>query len=266
MGVVEESDELGADDGTGCVTLGCFKCLLVADTETYHTRIAEVHAVDATEVLLLGIVERLLGASDGGTRYHVDEAVGVLVDEADAVVAGLWRDEHDDAEVVAIGDGLDDVLVVVEGEVGDDHAANTGVDARLTEGFDAVVEDGIEIAHEDEGNLCLVLDGFQLGEEFGEGHAVFEGLSGGTLDDGAVGQGVAEWDADLDEVDAAALHGEDDVGGAFECGAASTEVERKEFFVFWLLGKELIDLICHNSKTFLILICLLFPVQSRNGN
>ena len=115
------------------------------------------------------------------------------------------------------------------------------------------MEDGIEIAHEDEGNLYLVLNGLQLCEEFGKGHTVFEGLSGCTLDDGAVGQRVAEGDTNLDEIDASFLHRQDNVACAFEGRTTSTEIERKKLFVLGLLSKELINLVCHNSKTFLIL-------------
>ena len=89
-----------------------------------------------------------------------------MVDEADALVAGFGGDEHDDAEVVAVGDGLDNLLVVIERQVGDNHAADTTLDTTLTKLLDAVVEDRIEITHEDEGNLYVVLDGLQLREEF----------------------------------------------------------------------------------------------------
>ena len=84
-----------------------------------------MHLVDTTEVGLLGIVERLLCTGNGGRADHIDEAIGVLIDEADAFLAGLWGDEHDDAEVVAVGDGLYDLLVVIKGQVGDDHAADS---------------------------------------------------------------------------------------------------------------------------------------------
>ena len=225
LGFVEEGDELGADDGAGGVVLGGLEGLGVRDAEAYHAGVAEVHGVDAAEVGLLGVVEALLGTGYGGGGDHVDEAVGVVVDEADAVVGGLGGDEHDDAEVVLVGDGLHLSEVVVEGEVGDDHAGDAGFGAALAEGLDAVVEDGVEVAHENQGDVDVDLDGFQLVEELGKGHAVLEGLRGGCLDDGAVGEGVAEGDADLDEVNASFLHRQDDVTGAVEGGTAGAEVE-----------------------------------------
>ena len=184
-----------------------------------------MHLVDATEVGLLGIVERLLGPGNGSRADHVDEAIGILVDEADALVAGLRRDEHNDTEVVAVGDGFYDVLVVIERQVGYNHAADAALDTTLTKRLDAVVEDGIQVAHEDEGNLDVVLDDFQLGEEFGKSHAVLKGLSGSTLYDRAVGKWVAERNADLDEVDAAALHSLDYFACSVERRGAGAKVE-----------------------------------------
>ena len=183
------------------------------------------------------IVERFLGARDGGRADHIDEAVGMVVDEADALLAGLWGDEHDDAQVVLVGNGLHDVQIVIEGQVGDDHSADASLGTRLAERLDAVVQDGVQIAHQDKWNLHLILDGLQLGEECLQVHAVLQGLGGSTLDDGTVGQRVAEGDAHLNHGDAPTLHGQDHVGGAFEGRTASTEIERKEFLSLRLAEK-----------------------------
>ncbi len=242
MGFVEQGDELGTDDGTSGIVLSGLQRLFVGDAETYHTRIAQVHRVDATEVGLLLLVERLLRARDGGGGNHVDEAIGVLVDEADAFIGGFGCDEHNDAKVVAVGHGLHLFQIVLEGKVGNDHSADATLDARLTEGFDAIVQDGIEVAHEDEGDVDLLSDGLKLGEEQLEIHSVAQGFRGSSLNDGPIGKGVAEGYAYLDEVDASALHCEDDVARGIERGGASTEVEGKEFLVA-ALGKELIDLV-----------------------
>ena len=84
--LIEQGDELRADDGASGIVLRGFEGLLVADTEADHTGIAQVHRVDATEILLFGIVETLLGTCDGGRRNHIDEAVGIVVDKADALL------------------------------------------------------------------------------------------------------------------------------------------------------------------------------------
>ena len=118
LSFVQQGHKLRTDDGPCGVALGGCKRLIIADAKAYHTGIAQVHLVDAAEILLLLLVEALLGSRDSSRADHVDEAVGVLVDEADALRAGLGRDEHDDAQVVAVGNGFHDVLVVVEGQIG----------------------------------------------------------------------------------------------------------------------------------------------------
>ena len=104
------------------------------------------------------------------------------------------------------------------------------------------MQDRIEIAHQYERDVDLILNGFQLSEEFGEGHAVLESLRGSTLDDGAIGEWVAEGNTYFDHGNATTLHCEDNIGSAIECGTAGTEVKRKELFVFAVVEKG-IDLI-----------------------
>ena len=243
--LIQEADEFTADDGTGGVSMSGCKGLAVADAETDHTRVSKMHIVDTAEVLLLCLIEIALGSRDGGAADHIDEAVGIVVDEADTLVAGLRGDEHDDAQVITICHRLDHTQIVVEGQVGDNHAADAHLGATLTECFDAEMEDGIEVAHEDERCLYLPFDGLQLREERFEVHTVREGFRGGTLNDGTVGQRVAEGNADLDAIDASTLHREDDVGRAVEGGSSGAEVEREELAVA-TVGEELVDLI-HND-------------------
>ena len=81
-----------------------------------------MHVVDTAEVRLFLFVETLLSASNRGRADHVDETIGMVVDESDALIAGLRSDEHDDTQVVAVGNGLDKAEIVVEGQIGDDHA------------------------------------------------------------------------------------------------------------------------------------------------
>ena len=87
--LVEQADEAAADDGTGGVPLRGFQCLAVADAEADHARVGQSHAVYAVEVGLFFCIERFLHSGGGSGRHHVDEAVGVLVDEADALLAGF---------------------------------------------------------------------------------------------------------------------------------------------------------------------------------
>ncbi len=79
--------------------------------------------------------------------------------------------------------------------------------------------------------MDLILDGFQLGEEMAQRHAVLQGYRTGRLNDGAVGQGVAEGNAHLYEVDAVALHGLDDVARALERWATGAEIQAEQLAV-----------------------------------
>ena len=150
MGLFVEFDELAADDGSGGMGLGGFEGLFVADAETNHAGVLEVHSLDAREVGLLLVAEGLLGTGGGGGGDHVDEAVGVVVDEADALIARFGGDEHDDADVVAVGNGLVLFQIVLEGEVGDDDSVDAHFHAALTELLEAELHDGVEVAHQNQ--------------------------------------------------------------------------------------------------------------------
>ena len=63
-----------------------------------------------------------------------------------------------DAQVVLVGNRLHDVLIVLERQVRDDHPTDTTLHTTLAESLDTVVQDGIQITHEHERDLHLVLD------------------------------------------------------------------------------------------------------------
>ena len=253
---VEQRDELRTDDGTCSIVLCSLEGLCIADAKTNHTGIAQVHGVDASEIVLFLFVETLLNACDGSGADHIDETVGVVVDEADALLAGLWGDEHDDAQVVAVGNGFYDVLIVGEGQVRDDDTADSTFHALLTECLDAEMQDGVEITHEDQRYLYLILDGLQLVEKELHAHTVFQCLCGSTLDDRTVGEWVAEGDTHFNHGNTATLHRENNIGSAIEGGTAGTEIKGQEFFVA-SVGEELVDFVhC----------CFLMGVMGMDGN
>ena len=185
-------------------------------------------AVDAAEVGLLLLVERTLGSRHGGRRHHVDEASRVPVDFAHPFVARLGRDEHHHVQAVAFGRGLVVLAVFAQGQVGDDEAVDAARPAVLAEGFEAELEDGVEVAHQQQGNVYRAADVGQLVEEAAQGHTIAQGGGGGLLDDGAVGQGVTEGGAYFDYVHARVLQGLDGGGGAVGGGAAGTEVDGED--------------------------------------
>ena len=88
--------------------------------------------------------------------------------------------------------------------------------------------DGVEVAHQDEGDVHVLADAFQLREEALDGHSVAQGLAGGALDHGAVGDRVAEGDADLDHVHALGRESPDDVRRAVEGRGAGAEVDGEQ--------------------------------------
>ena len=98
-------------------------------------------------------------------------------------------------------------MVVFEGQVGNDDATDAALHTRLAKGLDAVLHDGVEVAHQYQRNLHLVLDGMQLRKQRLERHAVLQGGSGSILDDRTIGHRVAEGNAYFNHVDASALHG-----------------------------------------------------------
>ena len=58
---IQECHELGTNDGAGGIILCSLQGLGIADAEANHARITELHGIDATEVVLFGLVEALLG-------------------------------------------------------------------------------------------------------------------------------------------------------------------------------------------------------------
>ena len=100
--LAQQLHELRAYDGTGGIILRCLKCLGIGDAEANHAWIAQLHGIDVPEILLSGLIKGLLRSRDGRRADHVDEAVGVVVDEAYALLRRLRGDEHDDAQVVTV--------------------------------------------------------------------------------------------------------------------------------------------------------------------
>ena len=200
----------------------------VADAEADHPGDAQVHVLDPPEVRLLLRVEIFLRAGRGGGGDHVDEAGGVGVDQPHPLLGGLRGDQHDEPQAVAFGDGLVALHVILERQVRDDHPVDAHLHAALTEALEPESEHGVEVAHQDEGDVHVGADAFQLGEKFLEGHPVPQGLGGGVLDHGAVGHRVAERDPDLDHRHALPGEGADDVRRAVQGGRAGAEVDGEQ--------------------------------------
>ena len=221
-----------------------------------------MHRMNLVEVGLLGLVELLLCTSDGCRRNHIDESRSVVVDETDTFFGRFGRDEHDDAQVVMVGDGLEVLHIVLEGKVGNDDTIDTHTNTFLAELLEPKLHDGVEIAHEDERKIVSYptfrrtsANTFELREELTKGHTVAQRLGGCILDNRPIGHRVAERNADLDHGDAVLLHSVQDLSSTFKRGGTRTEVETQQF-----LGpacKQLIDSI-HSFFYFFIFFNFLF--------
>ena len=70
------------------------------------------------EISQLGIAETALGARDACRTDHVDESIGMLIDETDALLAGFWRNHHDDTDVILVGYGFYHLQIIIKGRSG----------------------------------------------------------------------------------------------------------------------------------------------------
>ena len=152
----------------------------------------------------------------------------MLADQAHALLGCLRGDEHDEAQPVPGGHVLVTLHIVLEGQVRDDHPVHAHARAAGAERLEAIAENGVQVAHQDEGNVHVAADVLELGEEFFEGHPVPEGLRGGVLDHGPVGHRIAEGDADFDHVHAFACQGADDVRRTVGGGGPGAEIDGEQ--------------------------------------
>ncbi len=143
----KQAYKLAADDGASSILLSTLQGLTVADAEANHARVTQLHRIDAFKVSLFLLVEFLLSPRCSSRRHHVDESVGVFVDKADAFVARFGGDEHDDAQVVAVGNRFVGLKIVLERQVGNDDTVDANLVATLAERLETKLHDGVEIAH-----------------------------------------------------------------------------------------------------------------------
>src|ERR1700720_3118696 len=87
-------------------------------------------------------------------------------------------------------------------EVGGEDAVGAGLTVGMREFFEAHLQYGIVVAEEHEGNLRGLTNAVDDVDYSGKRGAGLEGAFGGALDSGAIGEGVAEGDAELDYVGA----------------------------------------------------------------
>ena len=229
--LVEQGNELRADDCASGIGLGTLQGLVVADAKAYHARISEVHGIDATEILLLGLVEVGLSTGNACRADHIYETIGMLVNEPYALLAGLWGNHHNHPDVIAVGNGLHIVKIVPEGQVGNDDSAHAAVYATSEKVVYTIVHDDVQIAHQYERDGYHWPDIPKLLEYVLQRDAIAQGCGTCTLNDRAVGERVAEGYSHLYHVYTPALQRQYHVGSTVKGWTACTEIYREQLAV-----------------------------------
>jgi hypothetical protein len=122
-------------------------------------------------------------------------------------------------------------------EIDDEEAVDAGGGSGLGEAVEAVFEEGVVVAEEHDGDVGLGAETGGHLQGFGERHAGVERALGGFLDDGAVGGGVGEGDAEFEDVEAGGHGGAEDLEARLGGGIAGGQVADEGFLVgggvFW---------------------------------
>src|SRR5580692_9410250 len=130
--------------------------------------------------------ERVLGTGHAGAGDDVEKAGGCGRDDFKALVAGGRSGQEDCVEMMSVKDAAV-VGRLFEGEIGGENAVGAGFLSRRGEFFKAHLEDRIEIAEEDEGNLAGLANAAYEVEDTDKRCAGSEGTFRGALDGRAVG-------------------------------------------------------------------------------
>ena len=125
----------------------------------------------------------------------------MLCDGFQALVGAGGRGQKHGRELVGLH-GAEVVGGFFDGEVGDQSAVNSCVFSSLAEFVQSELEDGIEITKDDEAGLRVLADLAGDVDNSCQISALREGALAGALDDGAVGDGIAEGNAQFDDVGA----------------------------------------------------------------
>ena len=184
------------------------------------------------EISQLGITETALGARNARGADHVDETIGMLIDETDALLAGFWRNHHDDTDVILVGNGFHHLQIIIKRKVWDDGAAHAALYAVFEESLNAVVHDWVQITHQHEWKLHFILDFLQLGEEFLHRHSVLQSHGSGTLDNRTISQRITERDSYLNHIYPLAFHRLNYITGTFQSWASGAKIQAQKLAVF----------------------------------
>ena len=109
-------------------------------------------------------------------------------------------------------------------EIGDEDAVGAGVAGGACKFFEAHLQDGIVVAEEHERNLRGFANAAHQIEDAGQRGAGFQRAFGGALNGGAVGERIAERNAQLDDIGAGFGQGENELQRGVERRIAGGDV------------------------------------------
>ncbi len=178
---------------------------------------------DEFDALLEGeVVELLAFAGDADAGEEVDEAGALIDDLADALRGGGGSNEECEREVVEASEACE-WFGGGEIDIRDDEAIEAGGGGIGGELLRADASDDGIADHGDEAEVGLGADAFDGFKDFAGSDAGLEGLMHGGGDDGAIGDGIGERNAEFGEGGAGLLEGGDDLGGDIKRGIASRD-------------------------------------------
>ena len=132
-------------------------------------------------------------------------------------------------------------LVITERKIGDNDTIDATFYAVAAEAFESELHDGVEVTHQNEGDVYVLADVAQLLEKEFQRHTVADCLGSGILDDNTVCHGIAERDSDFNHTDSVSLERADYFGRTVQGGSAGAEINGKD--VFLVAGEKLINFI-----------------------
>ena len=138
------------------------------------------------------------GAGDTHGGDDVQEAAGLPGDHGDAVLGGGGH-QGDQIQAVPLADGLE-LLLLLKGHVRQDEAVDANAGAGGDEPLRAVGEHHVGVGHEHHGDGDIFPQLPDHVEDLIRGNAAGQCPDVGRLDDGTLGGGVREGDAQLNEI------------------------------------------------------------------
>ncbi len=141
--------------------------------------------------------ESASGTRDTETRNEVDEPLGIVNRPLESVGASRRSDQTHEIDTTSLYRRLERGISACR-QIREDETCYLELFRVMQESIDPILENRIEIAEDhDRGGRLRAGDELQ---RTGKGHPRTEGLEGGSLDGGAVGEGIAEGNSDFDDI------------------------------------------------------------------